>query len=219
LETSSTIRSPKDATVIVIENSNSSSSLEVVIPSIGLDDSFACHCNALGFEGDTAYWGLNYVVLGEWAHWSGGTTGAITNTLSGYETPVSALPTNGNAQFSGWTSGVVFKGSSQGAYVYGKADISVDFLSGKIIGALTNMQADRTPWNDVSVSGSIAGGTNTFTGIAAVTNAPNTPLSLTGSATGRMDGKFYGPDAENIGALWTLTDGTGSALGGFLARR
>jgi hypothetical protein len=38
-------------------------------------------------------------------------------------------------------------------------------------------------------------------------------MSLSGSATGHLDGAFYGPAAQNVGAVWSLSDGMKSALG------
>jgi hypothetical protein len=42
-------------------------------------------------------------------------------------------------------------------------------------------------------------------------------MSLSASATGHIDGAFYGPAAQNLGAVWSLSDGTGSALGSVVA--
>lgn len=68
-------------------------------------------------------------------------------------------------------------------------------------------------WNDVSLNASIAPGTSRFSGSTAATSAPGTGFSLAGSATGHIDGAFYGPAAQNLGAVWSLSDGTGSAIG------
>jgi hypothetical protein len=70
------------------------------------------------------------------------------------------------------------------------------------------------PWHDVSVKANIAPETNKFSGTTAVTSQPSpSSFSLTNSATGHINGAFYGPAAQNLGALWSLSDGTGSALG------
>jgi len=79
------------------------------------------------------------------------------------------------------------------------------------------MQQNQQPWNDVSVAGTIAMGTNKFSGTTAATSSPGTPMSLSASATGHIDGAFYGPAAQNLGAVWSLSDGTGSALGTVVA--
>lgn len=223
LQSGSGVHPSDDTTVTVMRNTQNFSVVRVVIPSIGMDETFTANTDLRGFQGDTPFYGMNYVVLGEWGHWSSGRTASYTESVFGYETPVSAVPKTGTAQFSGWASATVFKGSASGAYVDGRADVSVDFASGKLTGALTNMQVrslgSAQPWNDVSVNASIVGGTNKFTGATAVTSTPNSALSLTGSATGLIDGGFYGPGADELGAVWSLTDATGSAVGGLVGRR
>ena len=147
----------------------------------------------------------------------------------GFETPVTAMPTAGTAAFSGLADGYVYSstgGKNNGAYVQGNAALSVNFSSGAITGAFSNMKANLTsldftnlgsPWNDVSLSASIAAGTNKFSGTTAVTSTPQAPMTLSGTATGHINGGFYGPAAQNIGAVWSLSDGTTSVVGGVAA--
>jgi hypothetical protein len=42
-------------------------------------------------------------------------------------------------------------------------------------------------------------------------------MALSGSATGHIDGAFFGPAAQNLGAVWSLNDGSGAALGTVVA--
>ena len=186
---------------------------------------------------------LSYVVLGTWAEpkSSSGEYGSITTFAFGYETAKAAMPTSGTATFIGLASATVLKpidGSIRAAYVAGTGILSVNFGAGSISGTFTDMKQSEyvsyaqgtghvgtvtgnilgspvgsIPWNDVSVTASILSGTNRFTGSATATSAPNAPFALSNSATGHIDGAFYGPAAENIGALWSLSDGTSSALG------
>jgi hypothetical protein len=125
----------------------------------------------------------------------------------GFETPVAAVPTAGTANFTGFAEGYIYSsthGQITGAYVAGNATLSVNFGSGSITGAFTNMKANlnsmdftnlSSQWNDVSLNASIAAGTSKFSGTTAVTSTPQTPLSLSGNATGHVDGGFYGPAA------------------------
>jgi len=221
LEAGANIRAGDDTTVTVIANSPHGSSVRLAIPSLGIDDYFNTNTDLRGFAGDTPYWGLNYVALGEWAHWNGTPrTTSYTATVFGYETPASAIPTTGSAEFRGYASGVVFKGSDPGTYLSGFANVSADFTSGKVTGAFTlKIGGSSQPWNDVSVSASILSGTNKFSGTTAVTSVPNNNLSLSGAASGRIDGGFYGPGADELGAVWTLSDSSGSAVGGLAGRR
>ena len=145
--------------------------------------------------------------------------------LFGYETPPPAIPATGQASFAGRANGWVFapvNGRVTEASFGGEANFSADFASGKLTGAFTGIKHSQAlgpvlgaPWNDVSVSASIAAGSNRFTGSTAVTSAPvsSSPYILSGSATGHIDGAFFGPSAQQIGAVWTLSDGTAAAIG------
>lgn len=171
--------------------------------------------------GDGLTRGLSYVLLGEWAlpTWGGNKSGAAF--VFGYSTPAAAMPSTGTATFSGMATANVLKpsgGTIKGTDVWGDANLSVNFSSGTLTGAFTNMKTPdgfggSMPWNDVSVGASIAAGTNSFSGSTAASSSPNTMFSLSGSATGHIDGAFFGPNAENLGAVWSLSDGVGAALG------
>jgi len=180
---------------------------------------------------------LSYLTLGHWGT-GGGPSGEYTIFLFGYETPVNALPTGGQASFSGSASGIVYvpvDGHILGNFIdFSKAALSVDFASGKVSGAFTQGVAYNPvptatgsspccangapfPWNDVSVSASITAGTARFSGTAAVTSAPQNQFALKPSATGSISGALYGPAAQQLGAIWTLSDGTSSAIGRVVA--
>src|SRR6185369_7764199 len=152
--------------------------------------------------------------------------------LYGYETPATAMPTTGQANFFGGASvdvfapadGHILESDLGNGPIWGNASLSVNFSSGSITGALTNMRTVGNPvvtfpWNDVTVNASIAAGTNKFSGTTAVTSAPQNMFSLKASATGSINGAFYGPAAEELGAIWTLNDGAISAIGAVTARR
>jgi hypothetical protein len=42
---------------------------------------------------------------------------------------------------------------------------------------------------------------------------------LSGGATGHIDGGFYGPNANELGAVWSLTDSGSMAIGVVGGRR
>ena len=150
--------------------------------------------------------------------------------VTGYETPAAAMPTIGTATYSGKAQGSVFypATASSGALlcncgevgVSGTATFTADFANRTLVGALTNMWAGGDPWNDdpnggswnnVAFSSTIVG--SGFSGTASVTSAPSGLYSLGPSATGTVEGRFFGPGAEEAGAVWTLFDGTRSAIG------
>jgi hypothetical protein len=224
------------ATVTVVSMSGFSRTLQLVVPSVNVNTTiFQDNADLNPDEGVTV--NLNYVALGTWG------TGAserrpwlapawqkdVTQFAFGYETPAAAMPTGGTATFIGSAYANVFTSDAtiSAAIVLGGASFAVDFSTGNISGAFSNWQQSGSsgltpsflPWNSVSINASIAAGTSHFSGNTAVTSNPGTKFSLSSSATGHIVGGFYGPGAEEIGAVWSLSDGTSSALGGVMGAR
>lgn len=156
--------------------------------------------------------------------------------VTGFETPVSAMPALGSATYSGVASGSVFYPVAIGSgvalcncdevSVRGAASFTADFGTRSITGSLTEMWAGGdpwtdgavgAPWNSVSFTSAIAG--NRFSGTSRVSTAPGGDLSLAAGATGTIDGKFFGPAAQEAGAVWTLFDGTKAAIGTLTGKR
>jgi hypothetical protein len=220
-----------DATITV--NSATPTNFQLVIPSIGVNANFTSIENLVA---NSSGWteGYSYVAVGAWGTRSGNTGPLQSYSFYsfGYETPGSAMPRTGTAQFTGLATGNVFQtnnGTILSTEVDGKASLSANFSSGQVTGSLTQMQQwdgmgfnsaqGYLPWNDVSLNANIAPGTNKFSGTAAVTSAPGTAFSLAGSAAGRVDGALYGPAAQNLGAVWSLSDGSKSAIGAVAAKQ
>lgn len=212
------------ATATVVSSSNQKSTLQLSIPSLNVNLSWDFNSNLVsGLDQITD--GYSYVAMGTWLHRANqpantGTLQSSSAFVFGYETPGANMPTSGTATFAGFAGGTVFKPSGtdiQNTFVSGSASFSANFGSGQVTGSLTKMQYGPQ-WNDVSVTATIATGTNRFNGTTAATSAPGTPMSLSGSATGNINGAFFGPAAQNLGAVWSLSDGTGSALGTVTAK-
>jgi hypothetical protein len=232
----SAVSGDQGATVTVVKTTNAqiannviTTTMQLTIPSLGVNQTITSTLGLASHDGDTVTDGLSYAVMGTW--WqranqpsNSGTFQNATVFVFGYETPQTAMPTSGTAVFSGGPGSVtatIYKpmnGEIQNAFAEGGATISANFGSGSIAGSFNHMSSGNSqPWNDVSVAGTIAMGTNKFSGTTAATSSPGTPMSLSGSATGHIDGAFYGPAAQNLGAVWSLSDGTGSAIGTVVA--
>jgi len=160
--------------------------------------------------------GWNYQTFGIWADSPTATTWIAGAISVGYPTPASAVPTTGNATFTGIAAG--FYVDSTGA-LFGTAasmTANADFTNRSIGFATSNTQvADVNgttigPNLGLNLSGTLtySAGTNQFSG--AVNTADTT---LSGSATGR----FYGPSAQEIGGTYGLsaTSGVSGMLGAF----
>lgn len=183
-------------------------------------------------NGYVALEGLSYTSFGMWVATSANGQSDIAAFSLGYQTPAASVPTSGTATYAG-TGNVVGNVYTPGNFgntapaVQGDASFTANFSTGQMTGTFSNMQAYAKsnpnsptsvyayPWNDVSVSASIASGTAKFSGSAVTTSQPASPLALKNGAMGYINGAFYGPNAENLSAVWSLGngDGSGTALG------
>jgi hypothetical protein len=173
-------------------------------------------------------YGLSYVTFGTWALQLSnlGTTSDAGSYMAGYVTPAAAMPTTGTAHYAGKSnavSGTVFVtdgGNAVSARLEGGAQFDADFATGSVTGAFTNIQATpadgiSSSFNDVAVNANIASGTSTFSGTTAAASPGNGHYALKPTAAGQISGGFYGPNANELGAVWTLSngDGSGAAIG------
>jgi hypothetical protein len=142
----------------------------------------------------------------------------------GFETPSQAVPTTGTATFSGRAEGTVFNSSTDRralGLTGGTASFTANFGARTVSGSVTGLAVRDAvngfetgalvPWNNFSFASTITA--NSFSGTTLVTNAPGGVTSLAGSATGTIEGRFFGPTAQEAGAVWTLFDGAKSAIG------
>jgi hypothetical protein len=167
---------------------------------------------------------MSYTLLGAWSYIpASGNKFYLGQVVTGYGTPTGGVPTSGSANYSG-TGGVI------GAYavpsgasamelgiVTGDVSLNVNFASNTTTGSFTNMKAKATgsatatPWNNLSLSGTLTRGTS-----AATLDGPITTTSSTGTAgfssaaSGSFHGALYGPTAQEVGGTWRLTESTAS---------
>ena len=183
----------------------------------------------------TGHSNLDWTRVGYWATGGGwwdydDEVGRRSAFVFGYETPAAAMPASGTATYAGTAEGAVFSpGTGSGSThcacviyeVSGDASFTADFGARTLSGSLTNMSVpigwdfESRAWNDVDFTAAIAG--NGFSGSTRVTNAP--AESMGANAAGTLEGKFFGPSAQEAGAVWTLHDGTNSAMGTLSGKR
>lgn len=173
---------------------------------------------------------LNYSLYGAWSLSPPTAGGASSDAnlgigISGYQTPASGVPTGSATYVSG--AGGVFgyvavpsgSGVSTGT-LQGQANVGVNFSTGAVSGALTNMTVtpqggSATAWNGVSLSGSLSGSALSGTTASSGT-PPGGTMGFDASSTGTFNGALFGPNAQELGATWSLHDATGqgkSAIG------
>jgi len=209
--------------------------IDIGNPAVGISNQplaldWCGYCAAVGNEhvyvhvADPATSNLTWTTYGTWGvHVDVGAPSTTSAAfVTGYKTPTGSIPTTGSATYLGSVVGkVIHPGAGQEngiatADLSGNASLQANFASGSVTGSLTNMMAGSLPWNSVSLLGAISGGQ--FTGTSAATSAPANSGSLSAAATGTFAGMFFGPNAQELGAVWTLYDGTSSAVGSIGAK-
>ncbi len=239
--TADTATDTAGATVTAL-STNANTSYELKIPHLGVDVTLQANApqdtklsngtyaylSTITTAGGTNY--LDYAVLGAW-NLNDTADQNYTNTgffVFGYQTPAAGMPTTGTATYSGTGNvyGEVIAPSAGGgataATLTGDGSLTANFGTGAITGTLSNITANyngaNTAWNSVTITGAINAGASTFNGATSTPSAPATTYSLGAGATGTIRGGFYGPTAQQVAAVWTLSDGTKSALGVFGAK-
>lgn len=225
-------------------------SLDIPIFAGGLNGATSAGVPNGGGEFNADFGALTYTVLGRWDYESPNIAGEIIGySLGGFQTPVGGIPAAGTATYNGIASNNVPGGgvaptidSSGGAVavisypnpilyppiigvrVAGKASITVNFGNSTVTGSLTTLQyvsggTSTKTWNDVTLTGSLSGAA--ISGTTAVSAPATDPvLGFSNSATGTFNGALYGPNGQEIGAIWSLYDPCGkSALGAFVAKQ
>ena len=163
--------------------------------------------------------GWNYQTFGVWNRLTSPTSFDAGVFSFGSPTPATALPTTGNATFNGLANGFFVDSTHAAFFTTAQMTANVNWLTPSITFSTTNTQvvgitapsSTGTPNSGLNFTGTFnyTGGVNAFSG--AVTSNNN----MTGSVTGR----YYGPNAEEIGGVYNLGGAAGTMMGGFGGKR
>jgi hypothetical protein len=172
---------------------------------------------SIGILGNPYYWGYQYQTYGAWGAW--GNVGAGGNAVSiGSLTPSSGIPSSGSAVFSGGTNGYLIIGG----YSYitsGNMTANVNFATQSVSFATNGTTAVGKVGGTVTdASGSNLTGTMTY---AAGKNLMTGSVTSASGMSGSIIANFYGPNANEIGGTYGLTNATSgtSLVGGFGGKR
>jgi hypothetical protein len=173
---------------------------------------------------------LDYTLYGRWNYKPDARDANSRNyqgyATTGYQTAPSGVPSSGSATYfgAGTAQGAVVQQSNPqaalGGNFIGDTALNVNFGNGTLTGTLSNMGAGNEKWHNVGVSGTISGSSVAgSTSIAA--GATPSAYAFSANSTGTFNGAFYGPNAQEVGAVWTLADpnGTKVAYGVFAGKK
>lgn len=145
-------------------------------------------------------------------------TGATQQTVFssftyGFDTPGAAVPRTGAAHWLADVFGLLNMPGQELRTVQGLADFNVDFTAGAY--RLNGFMEEQQAVTDGGTAGSL---TLQSSGLLSSSAGFGGPLSYDSSAGvmhGMLDGRFYGPEAEEVGASFNA-QGNGAALAGAL---
>ncbi|MEN3950283.1 transferrin-binding protein-like solute binding protein [Iodidimonas sp. SYSU 1G8] len=155
--------------------------------------------------------GLSYVTTGNWS--VSPSLGSERGYLVfGIPTSDDSMPITGSATYAGLAGGYLVS-SGQQFGLRGTSSLTADFASGVVNGELVltkqaPLTQEETPWNALSVTGTIAG--SGFEG---------TVQSGDGKLTGPVSGGFFGPGAAETGGSWSAESTIEHATGTFTGKR
>jgi len=181
---------------------------------------------------------LNYSLLGAWSYRPvSNDKDIIGMTIAGYQTPASAVPTTGTATYLGDNNGITGHGGAvigavvvpsgtgtvKAATLFGEVSVNVDFATQQVNGSLKNMKATdvitgvTTPWNNVTLAGSLSqapGSPGHGAAITGTTQAQAAPAGATygmsSGASGTLSGALFGPFYDEASAVWSVNEGSGA---------
>src|SRR5581483_1149360 len=132
------------------------------------------------------------------------------------------VPTSGTANYladltpaNGRVVGAVFVPDGNGALLagtlVGNGNVAVNFSTGSVSGTLSNMTVTpnggtAAPWNSVTLNGTLSGASINGTTTGSVAPPEAGTFGMSASASGTLTGALYGPNGQELGAVWTLNE-------------
>ncbi len=156
----------------------------------------------------------DYQTFGTWQTGIMTGSGQIGAVSLGAPTAGSAIPTSGTASFTGAAMGIYVDVAGAQYLAGGDLTVNADFVGRSLTFATTNSEklnlltsaSSLAPNLDLSGTLNYAAGVNTFTG----------SLTAAGGMTGQTEGRFYGPNAEELGGVFSVSGaGTESYIGSY----
>lgn len=174
---------------------------------------------------------LDYTRFGYWLRYQS-TEGLwqASAFTGGFLTPVSGIPISGTAVYKGAATGVfndqAICNCATGfvSQFNGNVTLTANFAQSNISGSITNISLTSLsglspgPMNDIGFAAAIDRGNNLFSGTTSVISQPGGSYAFGPTASGLIDGRFYGPNASEVGVVFNLSEGSRRLIGAFGAR-
>ena len=159
--------------------------------------------------------GWDYQTFGVWDTVLDADSGRIGAFSAGAPTPVLGVPTSGSATYQGLALGFHADATGASSLAFASLRVAADFSARTLALTTSNttITADLSAYSPapgLDLTGTLryAAGTNTFGG----------DITSANGMSGRADGRFYGPGAEEVGGVFETrgagTEVYGGAFGG-----
>ena len=158
--------------------------------------------------------GWDYQTFGVWITGLDTGSGRVGTMSIGSPTAGSAIPGTGTPTFTGLSTGVYVDSSGEGYMAIGELTVLADFSNRSLAFATRNTEK-------ISLNSDISSAADNLDMIgtlrySAGVNSFSGPVSATG-LTGTAEGRFYGPSAQELGGVFSLSADSGieSYIGGY----
>ncbi len=151
----------------------------------------------------------DYQTFGIWTTGAGTGSGTYGAMSIGAQTAGASIPTSGTATYSGYTGGRYVNAVGEYWFTSSAMTAAANFGTRSITFTTTGTQVTPDLINVANNTNLNMSGTLTY---AAATNQITGNVSTTGGMTGTVNGRFYGPSAQEIGGTFAVT---GAALAGY----
>jgi C-lobe and N-lobe beta barrels of Tf-binding protein B len=163
--------------------------------------------------------GWNYQTFGVWA---ASTVNDKTTTVSAYSFGSfhSNVPTTGTARFTGKLGGMYVSPTGEGSIAAARLTVNADFSSRSLNFASTGTFTTRDQATSIPAPHLNLSGTLTYTPQPLI-QFSGTLTNAGGTMTGETTGRFYGPNAEELGGVFAVKSPTTieTFVGGYGAKR
>ena len=168
----------------------------LVVATDAASTSFALTVNAIPL-------GWEYQTFGAWQTGIGTGSGTYGALSIGAPTAGSAIPTTGGATFNGATMGFYSDATGEGFVAVSDLTVTADFAARSLSFNASNTQKVNTTTAATSAAANL-NMTGTLTYTSGINSFSGT-LNAAGGMTGTSQGRFYGPNAEELGGVFSLS--------------
>ena len=186
-----------------------------LILNSNIDAAVSADGSKIGLAANPYDYNWDYQTFGIWTTGAGTGSGTYGAMSIGAQTAGSAIPTTGTATYSGYTGGRYVNAAGQYWFTSSAMTAAANFGTRSIAFTTTGTQVTPDLINVANNTNLNMSGNLTY---AAATNQITGTVTTTGGLSGSVNGRFYGPSAQEIGGTFSVTgaglEGYAGAFGG-----